>query len=223
MTNDTYWLSHANSMYVTEACVLACMHAYLLHSMYHLSHKDSMHITEACVRACMHTYIIYQLQFLHACMHAYITHASYMHRQTSRQTDTYTYTHTHTHTHTTSNIPVDWKRRHAETTHTHNRTVRAPAVRTNGACVSAPRSRRPVRWRLFATRARAGEAKGGRGRVCEVRVPSGWTRPKKSAWRCGCSLPLTTVARNVDNPVFSGTGVRVHKKVENLPATARVP
>jgi hypothetical protein len=55
-------------------------------------------------------------------------------------------------------------------------------------------------WCLFATSARAGEAKGGRGRVCEVRVPSGWTRPTKSAWRCGCSLPLTTVARTVDNP-----------------------
>ena len=36
--------------------------------------------------------------------------------------------------------------------------------------------------------------------MCEVRVPSGWTRPTKSAWRCGCSLPLTTVAKTVDNP-----------------------
>ena len=86
--------------------------------------------------------------------------------------------------------------------HTHIRTVRAPAVRTNGACVSAPRSRRPVSCvGVCSPRARAqGRVKGGRGRVCEVRVPSGWTRPTKSAWRCGCSLPLTTVARNVDNP-----------------------
>ena len=108
-----------------------------------------------------------------------------------------------------------------------------PHTQPHGACTCRAderslRERAPLQapgqlcWCLFATSARAGEAKGGRGRVCEVRVPSGWTRPTKSAWRCGCSLPLTTVARNVDNPVF-WTGVRVHKKVENLPATARVP
>ena len=85
-----------------------------------------------------------------------------------------------------------------------------PHTQPHGACTCRAderslRERAPLQapgqlcWCLFATSARAGEAKGGRGRVCEVRVPSGWTRPTKSAWRCGCSLPLT-VARNVDNP-----------------------
>ena len=94
-------------------------------------------------------------------------------------------------------------------------------MQTNGACVSAPRSRRPVSCvGVCSPRACAqGRAKGGRGRVCEVRVPSGWTRPTKSAWRCGCSLPLLRwrAATRCFGPVFS------HKKVENLPATARVP
>ena len=102
-----------------------------------------------------------------------------------------------------------------------------PHTQPHGACTCRAderslRERAPLQapgqlcWCLFATSARAGEAKGGRGRVCEVRVPSGWTRPTKSAWRCGCSLPLTRWRGTWTTPVF-WTGVEgrlvFHKKV----------